>query len=219
MRWVLRVLTVLVVVPLVLYVGHGLVRTVQIGQARDDARAELVAALPAARDTATEVTGRVVGALEVGPPRHRWQELTCTDDSIDAGWVVQDYEQVCVVHAYALVPVTDGPAAGCTGEGTPVDIDPARGWVSVHRGTADGLTAEDPWKGGCPRVVDSPGRPGWTRVLDGERPSTLDASSHWVLVTTEVGATRTRVGCSAWGVVFCGEPAGGPDLAAGPASP
>lgn len=92
MRWTGIVALGLVAVIVAVYVAKGVIGTVQVGGAKDDAR-ESVGQL--ARDTG-DVNRQVATNREtLGTPLQSWSQVVCELTSNDAGWIVQSWEQGC----------------------------------------------------------------------------------------------------------------------------
>lgn len=187
-----------------LYVAHGLAGRHDVREAKERAVEEVSAALPAAERTAARQQAALHARLEVtGEPTYAWRELECSLDSRDAGWIVQDYEQVCGVRTVELYAVDTPRSGSCRDRSLPID-DPLLGVARITRGPTASLQGERPWERSCSGdVLDGLGE---SRVLSGHRPDDLDASPAWVIAETRTSVSSTVVGCDPWGVAFCEQP-------------
>ena len=210
----------------ILYVGQGLVGMAHVAAAKKQAAADLTAALPAGERRATAGRERVRTSLSgVGAPAYSWQELVCELDTNDVGWIVDEYVQQCDIRSVDLVPVTRAAPGGCESLYFPRTLDAARsGTVGVRRGSSTVLASARPWAQMCPDGLTGPPLIGTSRMLDGQRPTSLSSSPAWIVVETTTPVSRTVLGCDPWTVVFCTEPVDAPVVpitgkSAGPPGP
>ncbi|MBR7744658.1 hypothetical protein KC207_15280 [Phycicoccus sp. BSK3Z-2] len=215
LRVLLVLLLAVVLVPVGLFLGSGVVRLVQLDAARDRAAAERDAGLPAARASAEDALDGALAAVRAtgtGAERARFAELSCRLESVDAGWVPQSYDDVCVVRAVAILVLPEGTEVGdsCEGLGIPDPPDRAepRTFAVAQRGPAAALTAERPWEHDCTSDLREPGT-GRTLVLEGDRPAPPAPGEAWVVVRSEARVSRTGLGCRPFSVLFCGGPRAG----------
>ncbi|HYF73805.1 MAG TPA: hypothetical protein VD864_13335 [Nocardioides sp.] len=215
MRTLLRgcaaLIVVVVLVGAIGYVAHGLRGAARVADARERARDELAAALPAGRQEATREHDRVQRAVTArwGSPAYSWQELVCDLDTRDAGWIVQSYEQYCRIRTVDLVPAPAAEGAEC--EYPWVRSGPLAG-VDLVRGPTAAFDRERPYEAMCPDGIMAPLPWGASRLLGGARPSSLDESAGWLVVTTSTELSRTDLGCDPWKPVFCSAPVDDPVL-------
>lgn len=195
-----------------LYVVTGVQETFDVRAAEQQAVAEIEEALPDAERRADRLQRSVRAAMGRGAPEHSWRELSCSFSTIDAGWIVQDYEQVCELHTVDLFPVDDVPASGaCDDVPEPVTVDHPL-VVTLNHGPTGALTADNPWRSRCPSGITEPALPGSTRVLAGGRPDSLSASPAWIVAETRTPVSRTTLGCHPWKPIFCSTPVEAPAL-------
>src|SRR5689334_13225577 len=114
MRLALRVLGLgflgLLALVVAAYVVHGVVGTVTVGRAVAAARSDVDDRRAPAADHADRDWVAVRSALaRLGAPTYSFSELACDLASSDAGWIVQEYTQECVVRSVDLYPVAAGP--------------------------------------------------------------------------------------------------------------
>ncbi len=218
----LLVTGVVVGLPVALYVGHGLLATVELSSARTQAVDDLEVGLPRARQDAEQAQNALrPGVPGVGLPAYSWLELECELDSIDAGWIAQDYEQVCHVRTVDVHPAPAGVAAStsvgpcayvplATPSGT-VGTDGRQVVESAHLVPSEALTPVAGERAPCAYLVPAVDRD-TMRVLAGQRPADVAAGEQWLVVQSRAVASRTTVGCHPWAVVFCTTPPGFPVL-------
>jgi hypothetical protein len=217
MRLVLRVLGIgflgLLTLLVAGYVVHGVVATVSVHRAEAAARSDVAEGLPHAVDLASQDRSAVRAALEhLGAPTHSFSELSCDLGSNDAGWIVEEYTQECVVRSVDLYAVTHGPRR-C--ESISVDASVAPGtFVVAQRGSTSSLSLTKPYYRMCPDGLTRPSPFGSSRLLSGSRPTDLTASPAWVVAETSTPVSDSVLGCSPWAVIFCGEPVDRPVLPA-----
>ncbi|SDE39591.1 hypothetical protein [Auraticoccus monumenti] len=225
-RRVLRVLgvllAVLVGVPLSLYVGHGVVGSVQTSALRAEVGAEVRAERAVAQPEVLALRDRQRAALPAAPA-HSWAALECDFASRDAGWIVQAYQQTCELRTMDFLPVADRSEAEQVSAGLPSGLfgDEQEHSGGPHcqplRATGGGRepSTELLWTPAatlpdgpdrCYRVMTS--RPGQTAdVLEPFDAATLDPTTDWlVVVSTRTVMDRRELGCSPWSVLFCSEP-------------
>ncbi len=215
----------------VVYVAQGLHGVADLSRAKRRAQADLTAALPAAKEQSVRDRdeARTVTFEKWGRPSSAWQELTCNLDTVDAGWIVQKYTQSCRIQSVDLFATSTTGVAGASGA-APADgvagggcdysslsilfpDDPLAGqvpWTTVESGPASSLGAEDPLAQGCPDDVLSASVAGESRLVQGARPSSLDESPEWVVVTVSTDVSVSDLGCNPWGVLFCTSPVDDP---------
>jgi hypothetical protein len=224
LRWCAYGVLVVVVAGGVAYVVHGLSGAAAVAQAKQDAAAELAAALPASTHQATRdrdrIRTRVVAAW--GRPAYSWQELVCSLDSRDAGWIVQSYTQECQVRSVDLIPVARAKGARCEwlptpntttsgGSGTDPAAEPPPG-ADIRRGPSTAFDEAHPFRWECPGGILAPTMSGASRLLSGNRPADLDESPAWVVVTVSTDVSSSDLGCDPWTLLFCTEPVDRPVL-------
>lgn len=220
LRWCAITLVTIVLLAVGGYVFHGLEGASDVARAKRAAAAELAAALPASRAHAARDRDRVVAvaATEWGRPAYTWQELECDLDTVDAGWIVQYYVQECRIQSVDLIPVATAPGARCAWTPVPplpvTTSGPGAGppAAAIHAGPASAFDDEHPYRFGCPGGIVGPPKYATSRLLSGHKPTSLDGSAAWVVVSVETDVSRTELGCDPWAVVFCSEPVDGPVL-------
>lgn len=219
----------------------GLPRAVELKRAQvlhTTTRSAYDAALPnwnrvQAEDT--EVLNAVLGA-----PHYRSRSVRCVLDSDQAGWMVENYKQVCTLRAVDVYPTKRGyaelsaqlqSAASGTAAGArlaaPNDPVPAHGcgllridrWdaspdvdVTVTRLQAGGFTASDSDDAAFADCVAPP--PDWesgtVRFDETFAAADLTPNQSWVAVTHDAEFLRRNLGCR--GIVFCSAPVNQPVL-------
>lgn len=210
---------VLVLLPVGAYVVHGLHGEAEVSRDERGAVAELGRQLPAAREVAAEERARITSRLYAGATVAAWQEVRCDLDSVDAGWIVQSYEQECWLRTVDVMRAAEprpGAADGCTsprivGEGRPAYTSSVR----TYEGPGAAFpTAIDPAAHsfeGCDGVLAE--RQGETsRVISGSRPDGLAGDEVWLVLEIETPVTRSHMGCHPWKLPFCEQPVDSPVL-------
>lgn len=215
-----KILGLIALTPVVLvagcYVVKGGVGTVQVAKARRQAVTDVHSALPTSDAAARQQQRRLRSVLaDTGRPTYSWRELDCDLVTDDAGWIVQNWVQECEVRTVDLFAVAGTRAGDCQYVPLPPAADPSYR-SHVTRGPTNAMTT---FGGSCPDGLTAPPRRGVSRVLDGSRPTDLSSSPAWLVAESRTPVSRTVLGCSPWGVVFCGEPVhramlGSPQVAA-----
>jgi len=219
MRRFLRVIAIAVAVGValltILYLTQGLVGRGRVEEAKEQATADLAAALPSAQLQATAERDRVRASLsQLGAPTHSWQELVCELDTNDRGWIVDEYVQQCNIRIVDLVPTTGVATSDCEHLYFPDAISAANVVVGVWRGRSTVLAAQRPWLQGCPDGLTGPPLIGASRLLQGRRPENLSSSSEWIVIETLTPVSRTVLGCDPWAILFCSSPVDSPVMSA-----
>jgi hypothetical protein len=215
LRWLAIILTVVVVLLAVTYVGHGLRGAAEVATAKKAAVAELAAALPDSKVQSIRDRDQVrQGYVDSwGRPAYAWQELVCDLDTVDAGWIVEYYTQECRIRSVDLIPTTTpGRDGRCVSTPLPAAApgaapEPAvRYGGSATIGPAGAFDDQHPYRLGCPGGIVEPTPFVTTRLLTGSRPRSLDASPGWIVVDVITDVSTTALGCDPWAVLFCTEP-------------
>lgn len=193
------------------YVAHGLRGAAAVADARERAAGAVAEALPAGQELADRERDRVRRAVAArwGSPAYSWQELVCDFDTVDAGWIVQSYEQYCRISTVDLVPAPTASGPDC--EDLWVPSGPLSG-VELVRGPSAAFDQEEPYLARCPDGIVEPQRSGATRLLSGARPTDLDESAGWLVVRMSTQLSRTDLGCDPWAPLFCNPPLDRPVL-------
>ena len=206
MALLLKLLAGLVALVVLAYdVANG-AALVQARQERHDIADQVTRALEEAMPAAADRQQDVVAAAR-REPDVRWIEQACQFSSDDAGWMVQNYRETCLVRGVAawavesleeaqgLLPVEgrEGLAYdGCQPLGV---VDDAQ-VTYVDDASADG----DPWcTGGIGTSNDA-------RGLVGDRAAI--GPGRWLLVVDEQPLVDEPIGCVRWSVLFCSNPFG-----------
>jgi len=200
-----------------LYLTHGLIGHVRVNTAKEQAAADLEAALPEAQRQATADREHVRNSLaDLGASTHSWQELVCELDTNDSGWMVDEYVQECNIRSVDLVPTARAAPGDCEDLYVSATLNwtPTMEYVGVWRGRSKVLASEVPWTFGCPDGLTEPPLMGTSRLLRGQRPENLSAYSGWTVIVTSTRVSRTVLGCDPWGIVFCNEPIDAPEIGA-----
>ena len=153
-----------------------------------------------------------------GRPAYAWRELQCDLDSVDAGWIVQDYTQECRIRSVDLIPSTRAPGNRCQWSSIPpLSTTPGPGneplyGAAARIGPSSAFDEERPYRFGCPDGIVGPPKYGASRLLNGSRPTSLDESPAWIVVTVDTDVSTTTLGCDPWALLFCDEPVDEPVL-------
>jgi hypothetical protein len=215
LRWCGYVALALVLLVVGGYVIRGLSGAAGVAHAKKRAAAELAAALPASEEQSVRDRDRVRAAVVAtwGRPTYAWQELVCSLDTVDAGWIVQSYTQECRIRSVDLIPATGAAGDRCewTSVPTRVEGEPMSG-VTATIGPSSAFDEQHPYRLGCPGGILAPPTGGASRMLSGSRPADLESSPAWIVVTTDTAVSSTDLGCDPWAVVFCSSPVDRPVL-------
>jgi hypothetical protein len=215
LRWFAIGLAVLVVLLAAAYVGHGLHGAVQVENAKKAAVAQLAAALPdsKAQSIRDRDQARDRYVVSWGRPAYAWQELVCELDTVDSGWIVQEYTQQCRIRSVDLIPTaTSGRDGRCVSTQFPAATPgaaPESAWqygALATVGPSGAFDDQHPYRHGCPGGIVEPSPYATTVLLTGRRPASLDASPGWIVVDLTTHVSTTTLGCSPWALLFCSEP-------------
>ena len=113
LRWSLYGLVTVVVLVASLYLATALRGRAHLAEATRQASADVAAARPARQLQADRDRGRIrSGAVtRWGRPSYSWQELVCTQDSTEAGWLVESTDRSARSAAPTCSPCRE-PGAG-----------------------------------------------------------------------------------------------------------
>jgi hypothetical protein len=149
-------------------------------------------------------------------PVYTWVAQACRFDTDDAGWMVQNYRQVCDAEAGAAWSVTSEDAATTMVDDLLVaDVPSYRSGSCVTLGmTGDVFGKHETFLYVAPGgdrgerycVPGADGHPA-RRAVVRELPS-LDPSQGWLLVLTTTPLVDEDLGCLHWTVLFCDNPFG-----------
>jgi hypothetical protein len=103
---VLLSLAAVVALGLGAYLLHG---EYEIHQARRQASESVAVGLPRGEQLADQQRAAARARLHLGEPAASWQELVCAMETVDTGWLIASWEQVCVLRS---VDVYAAPATG-----------------------------------------------------------------------------------------------------------
>lgn len=205
---VATLVAVLFLLVVALYVGHGVHDTIRLGHNKRQVVTDVRSSLPGAEHRASSLQAEARRASSPSrEPAYSWRELSCSIESIDAGWIAQDYVEVCEIRGVDLVPAS-GPVTGpCRYQAPPrTRSAPLSGDVVLVRGPATALEAPARAGYSCPDGLVRPSVLGVSRVLSGHRPASLAERRAWLVVTTRTPVSRTTLGCDPWAVLFCTSP-------------
>ena len=149
-------------------------------------------------------------------PASRWVAQACEFDTVDAGWMVQSYREVCAAEAVVAWPVEDQhQAEGLVADLRPQDRTPYRYGSCVSFGIdGDVYRAHQQFLYVAPGgdrtarwcVPDEEGHPA-RRAVEGEV-ARLDPGRGWLLLVTSDPLVDEDLGCLHWSVLFCDNPFG-----------
>lgn len=205
---VLKALAGLVALVVLVYLAVNGIAVAQGLSARhrlaDEVTDRIADELPAAEVAQQEL----VDGAEREPDR-RWIEQTCEFGTDDAGWMVQNHRETCVLRSVAAWRVDSEEEArrmsGVPGEGyaanngcLPLDLAGAvegrEATYVDHAASSDG----EPW---CTREL---GQGRGSREIAGDRQA-LDPG-RWLVVTAAQPLVDEPIGCAHWSVLFCDNP-------------
>jgi hypothetical protein len=171
----------------------------------------LAAEVPTAKSRSEELARRVDRE-----PDHRWVSQACQFETIDAGWMVQSYREVCAAEAVVAWPVeSQREAETLVADARPADRSPYRYGSCLSFGidgdvygahqqllyVAPGGDRAARW---C--VPDEEGHPA-RRAVEGQM-AALDPDRAWLLAVTSQPLVDEEIGCVHWSVIFCDNPFG-----------
>lgn len=201
---------------LVVNVGGALAAHGKRAALSDEITRRVAEELPASRQRAEAVAGRIPPE-----PDHSWVAQRCSFETNDSGWIVQDHREVCAlesVHAWQVEseaearrliegelqanephftsgPCVRYPLSGQLGQQNPfaqsrLDVAWAGPTTTGSRWCLPDATAYQPRRG----VV-------------GEVPE-LDPTHGWLVVVQTDELVDEVIGCTHWSVIFCDNPFG-----------
>jgi hypothetical protein len=223
---VLRVIAAIVGIVLVVYVGRGIYGEVKLHQRTSAIEQQLARALRAQQAAVESDRDASRKHLRdaLGEPRQSWVAVECSFSTRDAGWMPQSYLQTCDLRAYDVYPTTRDLAAtaallrtlagdeiGVPGQ-SPMPVEECG--VVTTRGPSDAgvagtyalpatAPAQEQWPCNWLRKEARIGES--VRTVAGERPSGLPGGAAVVVLHARSLGTHD-LGCSPWGIIFCGNP-------------
>jgi hypothetical protein len=209
-RWVIGCLVILLVVPVAVAAGSWWHSTTKVERARDHAAASLSAAFPEGRRLAEEQRTELRRSQRLPAPVASWQQLVCQVDTVDAGWVIESWEQVCYLRTVDVFAAAGGPQR-CRSLQPAGSVDPD--WefslAGVFPMTSDRL-AQGHWRERCPSDVAGlfPEDP-VTVAVSGSPPTDLPPGRRWVVARINTPLTSDEIGCAPLSFM-CGQPGGLP---------
>ena len=218
LRWLAIVFLAVVLMLAAGYVAHGIHGSADVTKAKRRAVADLAEALPGKkRQALADRDGVRTAYVDAwGRPAYAWQELACELDTVEAGWIVEDYTQECRIVSVDLVPTATPPSDRCQDLPLPAPLPAAgtspgagaevRSGGDINIGPASAFDDDHPYRFGCPGGILQPQRYLTSRMLNGSRPARLDASPAWIVVTVTTTVTSSHLGCSPWDPLFCDAP-------------
>lgn len=218
-----KVLRIAVVVVLAGYVAFNGIGWLLAQRERGETDERLTAALAREVPAADALSATARGLL--GEPTASWQAQTCHFPTMDSGWIVSSYSQVCTLASVSVYPAASFEAAreavaAAGGEqlgplNDRLAADPPTATCRTLRSTPSGQSPTLTVTWVPPRQTDeqywcgdtwAPARTE-SRVLRGQA-AALPPQSGSLVVTRGVTLDRVELGCSRWTVLFCGNPFG-----------
>lgn len=213
---VASLVAMVVTLYLVVNIGGVLDARAQRADLSEELTGRIAEELPASRQRADAVAGRIASE-----PRHSWVAQRCGFETNDAGWIVQDYREVCAlesVHAWQVD--SEAEAVRLLGDQAQVGEQPFESGPCVRYAVSPQLGEQDPFGDSRLELVWS--RPSTTssrwclpaaggyqarRGVVGEVPE-LDPSQGWLVVVQTDELVDEVIGCTHWSVIFCDNPFG-----------
>jgi hypothetical protein len=215
LRIVLTAIALAVTLVLVGYLATNLVGMASARSTRDrvsDAVTQrLVEEVPTAQARSEALAGRIDAE-----PAHRWVSQACDFSTVDAGWIVQSYRQVCTAEAVVAWPVdSEAEAEALVEDVRPPSRSPYRYGSCLSFGIDGDVYGDhqqlvyvapggDRYARWC--VPDDEGYPA-RRAVAGEL-AALEQDQGWLLLVTSVPLVDEDIGCQRWSVIFCDNPFG-----------
>jgi hypothetical protein len=215
LRLVLTAIATVVALALIGYLATNLVAMASARSTRDrvsdTVTQRLVEEVPTAQARSEALAVRIDAE-----PAHRWVSQACDFSTVDAGWIVQSYRQVCTAEAVVAWPVDSEAAAEALVEHVrPPGRSPYRYGSCLSFGMDGDVFGEyqqllyvapggDRYARWC--VPDEDGYPA-RRAVVGEL-AALDPEQGWLLLVTSAPLVDEDIGCQRWSVIFCDNPFG-----------
>lgn len=173
-------------------------------------------ALPASRQRVDSVAARIASE-----PNHSWVAQRCEFETNDAGWIVQDYREVCAlesVHAWQVD--SEAEAVRLLGDQVQAGEEPFESGPCIRYPLSPQFGEQDPFGESRlefvwaePRTTGSrwclPAAGGYQqrRSVVGDVPD-LDPAHGWLVVVQTDELVDEVIGCTHWSVIFCDNPFG-----------
>jgi hypothetical protein len=194
------------------YLLHG---ECEVHQARERASESVAVGLPRAEQLGDQQRAAARARLRVGEPAASWQELVCAMQTVDTGWLIASWEQVCVVRSVDLyaAPATGSPA--CQSWDSTGAADPDWGISPTDAfPVSSAELAGDGWTYRCGLDILSISSYDDVVVpVAGRMATGLPPDREWLVVRITTPLTSDDIGCAPVSVL-CGQP-GGPTVPAG----
>lgn len=219
-RVAFKAVALLVALVVVLYLVVNLAGLVSARGQRADLGDQITqrisAKLPQSQQRADEVASRITSE-----PTHAWTAQQCGFSTNDAGWMVQDYREVCTLESVRVWQVsTESEARTLLGEqvqaGTEaLGSDACRTYEVSHAiGKQDDFADRQlrllyvgPAAEGSRYCDPTDSTYEQRRGVVGKIPP-LDASQGWLVVMQTDELVDEVIGCLHWSVIFCDNPFG-----------
>ncbi len=191
LRWTGLAAMGLVVLLVLGYAVSGMVGTVQVMGAKDDAR-ETVRQL--ARDTGDVDRQVRLNRETLGDPLRSWSQVVCEMETHDSGWVVDSWYQRCALRQVDIYPASDlGRAKQLEDSDRRVDAQNS----SDLEGSSEPAPAQGTLEGFGSTAATPPR---WSVRGD------LEEGEPVTVVTVSGPVAEPDLGCNPWWVVLCDEP-------------
>jgi len=170
---------------------------------------------------ATRERGEAIAAGIGATPTHAWLAQKCGFRTNDAGWIVQNYREECLLESVHVWEVASEPEARTLlGNRVQAGTKPFVNGACQHYTVSDSLRGPDPsFESQLSFLYIAPAAEGnrWCapvegayqkrRSVVGEIPA-LDDSRGWLVVIQSDQLVDEGIGCLHWSVIFCDNPFG-----------
>lgn len=219
-RLVCVAIAAVVALALTAYLTVNLVGLVSATAKRAELSTQLTARIatevPASQERAQEFASDIDA-----PPTHHWVAQQCGFSTDDAGWMVQNYRQVCSLESVHVWKVaTEGEARTLLGDHVQTGTRPFTIDACQRYQVADSLGAQDAFSDSQLALTYlGPAAEGsrWCEPTDrgyqqrrsvvGEIP-VLDDTQGWLVAVQSDKLVDEDLGCLHWSVIFCDNPFG-----------
>lgn len=216
----LKAMAALIALVVVLYLVINIAGVVSARSTRnalgDQISQRIAAELTQSQERADAVTNRVESE-----PTHAWVAQQCGFSTNDAGWIVQDYREVCTLEsvrawkvsseaqAQALLgtQVQVGRTTSMNGACRRYEVSEALGKQDVFADSQLLFLYVGPASEGSRYCDPTNSTYERRRGVVGDVP-TLDDSQGWLVVMQSDGLVDEVIGCLHWSVIFCDNPFG-----------
>ncbi|MFC7486818.1 hypothetical protein ACOCJ7_11315 [Knoellia sp. CPCC 206453] len=216
----LKAMAALVALVVVLYLVINIAGVVS-AHGKRNALGDQISQRIAAELTQSQQRADAVASRVESEPTHAWVAQQCGFSTNDAGWIVQDYREVCILEsvrawkvssesqARALLgaQVQAGPESSVNGACHKYEVSEALGKQDVFADSQLLFLYVGPAAEGSRYCAPTDTTYQQRRGVVGDAP-TLDDSQGWLVVMQTDELVDDVIGCLHWSVLFCDNPFG-----------